>query len=339
MDSLRRWSFPSLLLLVVGCSSDAAPAREDDPGNLGEDAATASVKDASLRDAFSAVDAGMDERQPEPGPIDAATTKDSGVVDTVTPGDARAEIPPELEHFSFFVTSLKAMQELSKSEKGFGGDLRFGETGDGAGLRGADKICSTIAEKSMPGASAKTWRAFLSTVKGGANGGPVNAADRIGKGPWYDRLGRLVSNNLTDLLQVRPASADATIKNDLPNEDGVPNHDPDGTGQVDNHDILTGSDDKGQLYKSDVKVTCNDWTKSEGVSSDAPRVGHSWPRRMGGGGGGFGGMNSENWMSALDEAGCGAGVNLVETGPPREQDPTVGSGGGYGGIYCFALTP
>src|SRR5690349_20801870 len=65
------------------------------------------------------------------------------------------------EHFSFFVTSLKAMQELSGSEDGFGGDLRFGETGAGAGLRGADKICTTIAEQSLPG-NAKTWRAFLS---------------------------------------------------------------------------------------------------------------------------------------------------------------------------------
>jgi len=38
---------------------------------------------------------------------------------------------------------------------GFGGDLRYGETGAGAGLRGADKICATLAEASMPGAGAK----------------------------------------------------------------------------------------------------------------------------------------------------------------------------------------
>jgi hypothetical protein len=46
-----------------------------------------------------------------------------------------------------------------------------------------------------------------------------------------------------------------------------------------------------------------------------------------------------NWMSSLSEAGCGASVGIVEMGPPREDDPTVGSGGGYGGIYCFALSP
>ena len=89
--------------------------------------------------------------------------------------------PEPLPHFSFFVTSLKAVQDLSGSEDGFGGDLRFGETGPGAGLRGADKICATIAERSMPGSSAKQWRAFLS-VTADENGQPLNAIDRIGEG-------------------------------------------------------------------------------------------------------------------------------------------------------------
>ena len=44
-------------------------------------------------------------------------------------------------------------------------------------------------------------------------------------------------------------------------------------------------------------------------------------------------------QKALDEAGCAPGVNLVETGPPNASNPTVGSGGGYGGFYCFALVP
>ncbi len=59
----------------------------------------------------------------------------------------------------------------------------------------------------------------------------------------------------------------------------------------------------------------------------------------GGSGAGGGGMGSMcNWMSALDESGCAPGVNLVQTGGPGN-DGTVGSGGGYGGWYCFALTP
>lgn len=304
------------------------------------------------------------------------------------------------EHFSFFVTSLAAMQRLSNSQSGFGGDLRFGETGPGAGLRGADKICSTIAEASAPGAGKKTWRAFLSATAG-EDGHQVDAIDRIGNGPWYDRIGRLFASSRADVIATRPTGADTSIINDLPNEDGVPNHAPDpATGQVDNHDTLTGTNDQGKLYSA--IATCQDWTSAAEDATKRPRVGHSWVRQGGAGGvmgaspfaadggvpgggmfpgagsrmrgpgmsaagapafpgmmgagngappsfpgfpvdggmgmGGPGGMG-DGWMSALDEAGCGAGVSIVEMGPPNTNNPTVGSGGGYGGIYCFALTP
>ena len=43
--------------------------------------------------------------------------------------------------------------------------------------------------------------------------------------------------------------------------------------------------------------------------------------------------------AALTEAGCAPGAMLVEMGPPNPEIRTVGSGGGYGGIYCFALQP
>jgi hypothetical protein len=93
------------------------------------------------------------------------------------------------EKFSFFVTSWAGLQRLAKGfglpndgVDGFGGDLRYGETGAGAGLRGADKICATLAEASMTGAGAKGWRAFLSASDDGT-GQPVNAIDRIGTGP------------------------------------------------------------------------------------------------------------------------------------------------------------
>jgi hypothetical protein len=50
--------------------------------------------------------------------------------------------------------------------------------------------------------------------------------------------------------------------------------------------------------------------------------------------------SGENWMSALDEAGCAPGAFVIEAGPPGANGTkTVGDGGGYGGIYCFALTP
>jgi hypothetical protein len=285
--------------------------------------------------------------------------------------------------FSFFVTSLKAMLQLSKSADGFGGDLRFGETGAGAGLRGADKICATIAESSLPGAGTKQWRAFLSAAAD-ENGVPVNAIDRIGDGPWYDRLARKVALRKADLLYDRPSSADAAIQDDLPNEDGVPNHAPDPSqGQVNNRSILTGSDSHGVLFAA--SATCSDWTSASGTEG-RPRAGVSWsdPASDGGSTGlppgfpfdgglppgldgglppgfdgspppgfsldggipdGFGvdglpgalGTSSANWISVTDLGGCAPGVNVAAGSAPSDAT-TVGSNGGYGGIYCFALT-
>jgi hypothetical protein len=162
----------------------------------------------------------------------------------------------------------------------------------------------------------------------------VHAIDRVGEGPWYDRLGRLVARNKADLGRARPIG-DLLIVDDLPNEDGVPNHAPDGQ-KVDNHDVLTGSDQLGRLYGPNWRATCHDWTSKVGRDGE-PHVGHSWPRRVGPG---PDGRNSgESWISALDEAGCAPGVSLVEMGSPDPKIPTVGSGGGYGGIYCLALSP
>lgn len=262
------------------------------------------------------------------GGVTAGTSGTSGT------GGAAGTVVTGLDNFSFFVTSYAAMQRLSNSVDGFGGDLRYGQAD---GLTGADKICTEIADFSMPGAGAKGWRAFLSVTKG-PGGTAVHAIDRIGDGPWYDRVGRLLAPSKADLISDRPQNGDATIADDFPNEDGVPNHDADNDGsQEDNHDMLTGTNAQGQLYSTDWSVTCHDWTS--GVGSDGkPRVGHSWPRGFGGGGG-FGGVNGANWMSSLDEAGCAPGASLVEMGPPNPAIPTVGSGGGYGGIYCFALQP
>lgn len=243
--------------------------------------------------------------------------------------DAGSAADAGLAHFSFFLTSLKAMRALSMNEQGFGGDLRYGETGPGAGLRGADKICAAIAERSMPGASSKQWRAFLSATSD-ENGKKVDAIDRIGKGPWYDRLGRLLANNTSELANKRPVNAHAAIKNDLPNEDGVPNHNPDLTGSVDNHETLTGSNAQGRLYSP--TSTCKDWTTSDGSAANGfPRVGHSWPRSAS--------DPLGNWLSAFDAAGCAANVTLIELGGAPIGSTGVGAAGGYGGFYCFALVP
>ncbi len=240
----------------------------------------------------------------------------------------------DLPEFSFFVTSLVAMRELSGSENGFGGDLRYGHTGPGAGLRGADKICADVAERSLPGSAAKQWRAFLSVTDAG-NGTPLDAIDRIGPGPWYDRIGRVVANDLAGLTGADRPDGDEAIASDLPNESGEPNHTAGGV-TMDNHDVLTGSNTEGKLHSNS---TCDDWTSTTAVDSSSggggrpgggmfgggPMAGHSWPA-----------FSGQSWLQAHAVAGC---APSVVTGQGSFGGNGVGDGGGYGGIYCFALVP
>jgi hypothetical protein len=250
---------------------------------------------------------------------------------------------------------VASIKKVSGSDEGFGGDLRFGESGEGAGLRGADKICKAIAELGMPGAGAKDWRAFLSTTTGGPNGGPVHARSRVGNGPWYDAAGRLVAMTLENLTKGnRPVGADPAIRDDLPNEFGIPNHSADAPGCTgsqcpDNHQVLTGTNCIGELYTGggmatgqnevtadctnvtppantpDPAYTCNDWTSKEPAGK--PWCGHSWPRNGSG----------LSWMSAARDGGCAPCVKITEGG--GVSSACVGSAGGYGGFYCLEYKP
>ncbi len=202
------------------------------------------------------------------------------------------------------------MRELSGSQDGFGGDL--------GGLAGADSICQQAA--TAVGFGAKTWRAFLSVTDGG-DGSPVHAIDRVGEGPWYDRNGRLIANNRAGLLNERPAGDPQAVE-DLPDEFGQSLK-----AMGDTHDVLTGSNAQGMLENTNPVSTCQNWTSAVGPgSASAVRCGHSWPAGSG-----------ANWIRAHQVRGCAPGVNLEQTGPG--EGDTVGAGGGWGGIYCFALTP
>ena len=57
-------------------------------------------------------------------------------------------------------------------------------------------------------------------------------------------------------------------------------------------------------------------------------LGHSWPATSG-----------QDWIQAHAAAGCAPSVTIVQSGGPPPGSDGVGAGGGYGGIYCFALTP
>jgi hypothetical protein len=80
--------------------------------------------------------------------------------------DAGASAQQQAPNMTFFVTS---------AGPGKGADL--------GGLAGADAHCQQLA--ASVGAGGKTWRAYLST-NAAAQGGAVNARDRIGKGPWQN---------------------------------------------------------------------------------------------------------------------------------------------------------
>lgn len=238
----------------------------------------------------------------------AADTGGSGPRDGAAPAEAGGN--PGGAPFSFFVTSIEAMRKLSNNQNGFGGNL--------GGLTGADKICQDIAAEA--GAGQKTWRAFLSATKG-PDGQPVHAIDRIGNGPWYDKNGRLIAMDRAGLLRgPRPAgTAQAVV--DLANEKGQIQK-PFG----DNHDVITGSNKMGMLNSTDPTSTCNDWTSAAATAVRGLICGHSWSR-----------VGSQNWLSEHTVPGCAPGVNLRDnTVMPGN---CIGCNGGYGAIYCFALSP
>ena len=84
--------------------------------------------------------------------------------------------PPQSPDVTFFVTSIGP---------GKGADL--------GGLEGADRHCQTLAQGA--GAGNKTWRAYLSS-NAAMPGGPVNARDRIGRGPWQNFKGVVVAQTV-----------------------------------------------------------------------------------------------------------------------------------------------
>lgn len=319
------------LLADDGGDVDATDTNEGDLASVDafevdadKDTHDSAVEDTRVAD--TGPDSSVDDTVADTQLVDTAvadtTVADTAVEDTA---DTVADIPVEsLPKFSFFVTSYEAMIRLSGSNNGFGGDLRFGEE---TGLAGADKICTTIAEDEMPGAGQKIWHAYLS-VKDDGTGASVNAIDRIGTGPWYDRNARLVAQDKTGLTTTRP-NGDAAIKNDLPNERGESQKNQPGSngqGTADNHDILTGSNAQGKLDSNTAANTCNNWTST--TVAGRPRLGHSWPAQSG-----------QGWQTAHQAAGCAAVVNLIQNGPGSQGCSGVGCGGGYGAIYCFAETP
>ena len=195
--------------------------------------------------------------------------------------------PPQM---SFFVTSEGG---------GKGADL--------GGLAGADALCQRLAGASgQPGASSKTWHAYLSTQGAGA----VNARDRIGNGPWYNAKGQQIAASLAELHGDTLESGrlgNRINKVSALDEKGNMHK---GIGDTPNeHDVLTGSQPDGRAFTDNADHTCNNWTSS---STGTAMLGHL--DRLGG--------PNASWNSVHPSQGCSQ-QNLIATG-------------GAGFLYCFA---
>jgi hypothetical protein len=206
--------------------------------------------------------------------------------DAAVPADTASDTAAAT-NFSFFITSAGNPN---------GGDFRR-TTADTDGLAGADEFCRTKAVAAVPASSSRQWRAYLSTDT-------VNAKDRIGAGPWFNRNGVMVaasvaalhdplSNGINGTTGLDEAGARVPGFNDMPNQ----------------HDILTGSTVAGTSNGNH----CANWTSSN-ASGVTAQLGHF--DRMGGG------ADPMSWNSAHASRGCAA-----TSFPPT---------GGRGSIYCFA---
>jgi hypothetical protein len=147
----------------------------------------------------------------------------------------------------------------------------------------------------------------LSVDNDAASGGPVNARDRIGTGPWYNQKGVLLAQDLT-ALHALDGNADLFL-----DEKGAKiNGQWEGSPTPNEHDILTGSNLDGTLAAG---KTCQNWTSSS--ASDTGQVGHSdglGPNRNGA-------PPYNAWSSVHTNENC-------SNNAPR---------GGAGKIYCFAI--
>jgi hypothetical protein len=187
---------------------------------------------------------------------------------------------------SFFVTS---------TNPGKGGDL--------GGLTGADRHCQMLAASA--GAGSRTWRAYLSQ-QATTTVPAVNAADRIGKGPWLNAKGVVIATDVAQLHGVNNLNKQTALT-----ETGAAVN---GRGDTPNmHDVLTGSQPNGTAIAGNVNSTCGNWTMS---GEGAAMVGHHDKTGL------DESVPAKSWNSSHLSRGCSADA--------------FKSTGGAGLFYCFA---
>jgi hypothetical protein len=199
---------------------------------------------------------------------------------------ATAQQAQQAPNMTFFVTS---------AGPGKGGDL--------GGLAGADAHCQQLA--TTVGAGGKTWRAYLSSTAL-AQGGPVNARDRIGKGPWQNSKGVVIAKDVDDL---HGANNNLNQQTALTERGTMVA----GVGMTPNqHDAMTGSQADGRAFPANLNLTCNNWSSSTFGSTMLGHIDRT-PKTP---------ANLESWNAAHMSRSC--------------SQPDLIATGGNGLFYCFA---
>jgi hypothetical protein len=188
---------------------------------------------------------------------------------------------------SFFVTS---------AGNGRGADL--------GGLAGADQWCQKLGDAA--GATGKTWRAYLSTQPA-AGAAAVNAADRIGRGPWQNAKGVVIAKSVADLHGENNLVKQTALteKGEIVSGRGDP---------VNTHDVLTGTQADGTAFAAGDDKTCGNWTR--GGAEGSAMLGHSD-------------------RTGLDESAPAKSWNASHLSRGCSVD-ALKSTGGAGLFYCFA---
>ena len=210
------------------------------------------------------------------------------------------------------VLASAALMALSLSGSGqaqsnmtfFVSSVGSGKGGDLGGLAGADAHCQQLAQAA--GAGGKTWRAYLSTNQA-AQGGAVNARDRIGNGPWQNAKGAVIATSVADLHSANNKLGRATALNEkgepVKMRGDTPNQ----------HDILTGSDLEGKAFPGNLNLTCNNWASSTFGSAMLGHVDREGIADT---------VYQKSWVSSHMSRSC--------------SQPDLVATGGAGLIYCFA---
>ena len=179
----------------------------------------------------------------------------------------------------------------------------IGNGGNLGGLAGADNWCQQLAQEA--GAGGKTWHAYLSTQA--EDGKPAgNAKDRIGKGPWQNAKGEVITKDVAELHGDNKLTKQTALseKGEVINGRGdKPNR----------HDMLTGSKPDGTRIADQ---TCGDWTMSG--AEGAAMMGH-------------------HDRTGLDDSAAAKSWNSSHTSRGGCSQEALKGTGGDGLFYCFAV--